>query len=174
MRFVNLWTRFLYFLFVWDLGNGFGFNAIGEKEATYLGMEIKKAANEFIGDGGIFDGARTFTDANLSPNNYEGEIQDISNIPRRAKQKGEPRTEEEQSEIRSELGGRARIAIPGALYDASVSAQTCETIDVEVINPIDFEEVGAVNVTKALEARPYSHMPGFEDTDRNPQRDCIV
>ena len=53
-----------------------------------------------------------------------------------------------------------RIARPGALYDASVSAQTSETVDAE-ISPVDFEEVVDVSVTKLLGADSYSNMPGF-------------
>ena len=62
----------------------------------------------------------------------------------------------------------SRIARPGALYDASVSAQTfgCAAIAESVVNPIDSEDGGDENVAKVIEANSYSHMPGFEDPDR--------
>ena len=45
----------------------------------------------------------------------------------------------------------ARIARPGALREASVSAQTFETVDEVVVNPIDFEEAGNVNGAKLID-----------------------
>ena len=42
-----------------------------------------------------------------------------------------------------------RIARPDALCDASVSAQTSEASDASIINRLDFDEVGDVNITKA-------------------------
>ena len=61
------------------------------------------ASNEIVDDGGIFDGARTFSGVNLSPVSYEGEIQDISILSRRGA--GEPLAKEEKFAPRSELGG---------------------------------------------------------------------
>ena len=50
----------------------FGFNASSGNESIYLGMEIKKAPNEFTEEENIFDGARTFTGANFRSNSYDG------------------------------------------------------------------------------------------------------
>ena len=63
----------------------------------YLRHRIKEVPNQFTQDGNILGGAQTFHGVNLSAGNYEGEIQDIYNLPRRAKQKDEPLTEEEKS-----------------------------------------------------------------------------
>ena len=65
-------------------------------------MGIKKAPNEFIAYGCIFDGARTFPGVTSSSDNYE-EIRDISILPFRA-EKDEPLTEEGQCALRSKLG----------------------------------------------------------------------
>ena len=85
--------------------------------------------------------------------------------------KGEPITEEEeQFALRSDfvnLMRISRIAGPGALYDADVSASTPETIPDTIINPIDFEEIADVDVAKAIGANPHSHIPGFEEFIRN-------
>ena len=65
-----------------------------------------------------------------------GKILDISILPRRAKQMGETLAKEGEFALRSELGKLmriARVARPGALYDASVSAQTSETIAESII-----------------------------------------
>ena len=64
----------------------------------------------------------------------------------------------------------ARIARPVALYGASASAQTAETIDETIVNPIDFEEVGDVNVARLIDMGPYSHMPGFDDFSMDIKR----
>ena len=70
-------------------------------------------------------------------------ILDIPISPGRATQMNEPVTEDGQFALRSELGGGgglmwvARIAMPGALYRASVSAQTFETVGGSVVNPPD-------------------------------------
>ena len=75
------------------------------------------------------------------------------------------------------LGGLrriARIARPGALYDASVSVPICDTIGESIINPIDFEEAPDVTVSKAIGANSYSHMPGSEDFNRNFQKRRIA
>ena len=71
--------------------------------AIYLVMGIKKAPNEVTADEDISDGARTFPGVTLSSCNYEGEIQDISILPGRAEQNGEPLTEAGRSKLRSEL-----------------------------------------------------------------------
>ena len=99
--------------------------------SIYLDMVRKKVSNEFIGRCGIFDGSRTFTGVTSSSNDYEGEIQCTPILPGRAKQKNEPLTEDGRFVLRSELGELmriVRIARPGALYGASVSAQTFETV----------------------------------------------
>ena len=41
-------------------------------------MGINEEPNEFTDDGGISDGARTFSGVTLRPNNYEFEIQYLS------------------------------------------------------------------------------------------------
>lgn len=105
-------------------------------------MEIKRASNEFTDRDNIFDGARTFTGATLNPSGKEGAIQDISTLLGRVKQTDEPSTEFEQFTLCSshgELMRIAKIARPGALYGAAVSAQTFETIDDTIVNPIDCE-----------------------------------
>ena len=60
----------------------------------------------------------------------------------------------------------ARIARPGALYDASVSSQTFETIGEMAINPIDFDEAADVNVAKLIGSNYYSNITGFWDINR--------
>ena len=106
-------------------------------------------------------------------NDYEGAIRDISILPSSSRQKGEPLTEAEQFTLRPELGKLmriARIARPGALYDDSVSAQTFETIDESIINPIGVAEGGDVNIARVVDVDSYSRIPGFEDFDMNFKR----
>ena len=69
--------------------------------AIYFGVGVKKVYSEFINDGHISDGPQTFAGVALGSNGFEGEMQDISILPSRAKQMGEPLTESEQSEMRS-------------------------------------------------------------------------
>ena len=57
----------------------------------------------------------------------------------------------------------ARISRPGALYGASVSSQTSETIDETIVNPFDPEEVPDVHISNVLGTESYSHMPGLDD-----------
>ena len=85
------------------LGSEYGFKVSAVNGSIYLGMNAQKLINEFIKGGDIFDGARTFPGVTLSSNNYADRIQDISILPRRAKLKGRPLTEEEQFASRSEL-----------------------------------------------------------------------
>ena len=71
----------------------------------------------------------------------------------------EPLTESGQLALRSELAKLMRIASiarPGALYGASVSAQTSEAIG----NPSDFEEISDANMASAASAVDYPHMSG--------------
>ena len=89
--------------------------------------------------------------------------------------KNEPRTAEEQSELRSELVKLiwiARVARPGALCDASVSAQTSEATGETIVNPIDVEESDDANVAKLIDASSYSHMPRFVDFNRKSPNDA--
>ena len=58
--------------FPYKLGDERGVNAFGENESNYLCMKIKKAANEFSGEWGIFDGDRTFPGVTSGSDNYEG------------------------------------------------------------------------------------------------------
>ena len=63
----------------------------------------------------------------LGPGNYEGEINYNGILHEMARRRNGALTEEEQSISRSELGELiriARIARPGAIYDASAGAQT--------------------------------------------------
>ena len=53
-----------------------------------------------------------------------------------------------------------RIARPDALYGASVSARTSETIEESIINPIDPDEVVDANLVRAKNTGKYSRMPG--------------
>ena len=64
----------------------------------------------------------------------------------------------------------ARIERPGALYDASFPSQTSETAGETIINPIDFEEVADVDVSKLIGADSYAHMPGFGGINRKPPK----
>ena len=66
----------------------------------------------------------------LASNKYEGEVNRIEIPHGRMMEPGEILTENEQTTLRSELGKLmwiARIARPGAIYDASASAQTFST-----------------------------------------------
>ena len=66
----------------------------------------------------------------LASNKYEGEVNRIEIPHGRMMEPGEILTENEQTTLRSELGKLmwiARIARPGAIYDASASAQTFAT-----------------------------------------------
>ena len=66
----------------------------------------------------------------LDSNKYEGGINHIVNPHGRMMAPGEILTGNEQTALRSELGKLmwiARIARPGAIYDASVPAQTYPT-----------------------------------------------
>ena len=86
----------------------------------------------------------------MSSNKYEGEIQDITILPGRSMRKGEPLNDEEKSTLRSEFWGWVvvvvgpnsdfRIARPGALRDASVTAQTFGPTGDTMLNPIDCAE----------------------------------
>ena len=65
----------------------------------------------------------------------------------------------------------SRISRPGALYGASASAKTFETIDEEFANPIDFEEVSDVNIPNVIHTESYLHMPGFVGPNRKFPKD---
>ena len=87
-------------------------------EATYLGMKSMKTKNE-DSDGVVLD-----------PNKYEGEINHIEIPHERMMAPNGILTENEQTILGSELGTLmwiARIARPGAIYDASAAAQTFPT-----------------------------------------------
>ena len=87
-------------------------------EATYLGMKTPMAND------GDFEGAV------LDSDKYENEINQIEIPHERTMEPGEILTEKEQTTLRSELGKLiwiALIARPGAIYDASASAQTSPT-----------------------------------------------
>ena len=61
----------------------------------------------------------------------------------------------------------ARIAMPDALYGASVSAKTFESINESITNPIDFNDVVDVYLTKAIGGISHSHIPCFDAYSRN-------
>ena len=60
----------------------------------------------------------------------------------------------------------ARIARPGALRDASISAKTPEAIDEAIINPIAPDEIADANLAEVLETSPHLHIPGFGEFSR--------
>ena len=69
--------------------------------------------------------------------------------------------------LRSELGcvwGCSRIARHDALYgaSASASAQSIETNGASLINPTDFEEIPAVDTTKAAGDIKRNRIQGFD------------
>ena len=64
------------------------------------------------------------------------------------------------------------ISRPGALYGASASAQTFETIEESTINPSGFEEIIDVTLARAIGEENYSHMPGFEEFGRKSKKDA--
>ena len=87
--------------------------------------------------------------------------------------RGSPKEEEEQFTLRSGLGGIIRISripIPDALYCASVAAQTFETVNETITNPIDCDDIVYVNVAKVIEAYTHDHIPGFEEFIRSLQQ----
>ena len=78
---------------------------------------------------------------------------------------GEPLTPGGQFALRSELWGLmriSRIARPGALYGASVSAQTSDEADETNINPIDFEEMVDLNLSQPTGNIQHNHIEGFD------------
>ena len=56
---------------------------------------------------------------------------------------------------------------PGALYDASVPAQTFETIEETITIPIELEEIVDADAAKVLETNPQPNIPLFEEFSRN-------
>ena len=110
------------------------------------------AYNEITHDGIISGGANTFTGLSISSDNYEVGIRDITISPERGKRKNEPLKPQERFDLMPEaceLILIARIALPGALRDASIWAQNSESIEQAVINPSDFGEIGEVGIAKA-------------------------
>ena len=84
-------------------------------KATYLGMRIEKAIDS--DPEGII----------LVSDKYVGKINYIEIAHERTQQRNEGMTWEDQAILRSELGKSmwiARISSPGAIYDASATAQT--------------------------------------------------
>ena len=61
----------------------------------------------------------------------------------------------------------ARIARPGAVYDASEDAQTFDAIGEFRENESDFEEKVAGVIGKALAAPGYPSIPGYREFQRN-------
>ena len=77
---------------------------------------------------------------------------------------GEPLTPDEQYALRAELGKLlriGRISRPGALYDTEISAQTSEASGHVILNPIDFDEACALNITKATENLKFDRIEGY-------------
>ena len=90
-------------------------DSYAENESTYFGLKISKA------NGGNPDGII------LDADKYDGEINNIGISHGRTRAPEEPSAEADQSILRSELGKLmwiARLARPGAIYDASADAQT--------------------------------------------------
>ena len=56
-----------------------------------------------------------------------------------------------------------RIARHGDSYGAAVSAQTSESIDESIINPIDIEEIAEVNLTKSTGNIKHKHIQGVDE-----------
>ena len=82
---------------------------------------------------------------------------------------GDPLTESGQFTLRSELRNLmwiAKIASPDALYGATASARTFETIDWPIVNPIDFDGIVDVGAARVTGAGNYPHVPGFEEYGR--------
>ena len=128
---------------------------VGDK-ATYLGMGIGKV-DESDSEGIILDS-----------DNYEGGINHVEIPHERAKRRNESLTEAGETILRSELWKLmriARIARPGAIYDASAAAQTC-TVS-EMVDISEEKEEFAENEEK--EDSPgegksdFGHMPGFSE-----------
>ena len=79
---------------------------------------------------------------------------------------GEPLTPSEQLASRSERGKLIRtsqISRHGALYDASISAQTSESAGHVVLNPIDFDDVIEVYIAKSDGDLKAPHIRGYGD-----------
>ena len=85
----------------------------------------------------------------------------------------EPLTAAYHLTLRSELGNLIRISRiygHGALYDASASSQTFGTIDEEIINPIDFDDIDAANLTKEIANITHKRIQGYEEfTSKCPE-----
>ena len=60
----------------------------------------------------------------------------------------------------------SRIANPCALYGASVSAQTFDSMDDAIINPIDFDAIAESHLEKAMATITHPHIPGFDEFSR--------
>ena len=85
-------------------------------------------------------------------------------------------TENEQTELRSELGKLmwvARIARPGAIYDASAAAQTISVEEMKCFSEEEEEEDEEEKEVQEIEEFCYSkeeeedlfdHMPGFANS----------
>ena len=66
----------------------------------------------------------------------------------------------------------ATIARPGALYGASASSQTFETIGGSIVNPSDSEEIVDVDFAMADDAENYSRMHGLGGVGRKFKKGC--
>ena len=126
---------------------------MGGNKSTYLGMGIGKVSDSDYE--GIMSGS----------NNYEGKI-DIIEIPRGvSKEMPDDLTGDAQANLRSELGRLmwiARIARPGAIYDASAAARTFTT---EEIADFQNESASIPNTAEGGNTqneikRDFEHMPG--------------
>ena len=99
-----------------------------------------------------------------SSGNYEGGIRDIMILAGRGKQSGETLTSKERLALWSELSKLMRnslISRPGALYGASISAQTVEKVTQAILNLTDSDGVGDLNVVKSVGDFKCAHIKGY-------------
>ena len=81
-----------------------------------------------------------------------------------AKAKGRTFKTRIQFALRSELWKLiwiSRIALPGALYDASISVQTCGEVEQGILNPVDIDNLVDVNIAKSTADIKFPHIQGY-------------
>ena len=64
----------------------------------------------------------------------------------------------------------ARISTPGALYDASISAQNCDALGQVVLKPIYLEDVFGLNIAKSVKNIKFGHIKGRDAFWRKPKK----
>ena len=140
-------------------------DTFGGNKATYIGMEIEKVDTP--------DFKAVISDSS----NYEDKINRIEIPQARSKQKDDFLTEEEQSVMRSELGKLmwlARIARPGAIYDAPAAARNFANskpgnCDGEISNEENEEGNANENNPKPSD---FAHIPGFRNFIASKSKDA--